>query len=187
MPTRNSKFLVSEARKFCRSLMDAVNSVILIFDPRSFRILDANKWAVEAYGYSRRELVGKELRQLTHEVPNYSDFARSASSMERTDFNKAGEPLQFLVGLSLIDYWGRKAVLSLQRDIAGRKAIEAAIAANEKRLRSILESISEIVLLIDAQGRIRFISPQVERVLGLMAKDVLGHDIFDFIHPDDQE
>jgi PAS domain S-box-containing protein len=167
--------------------MDAVNSVILIFDPRSFRILDANKRALEAYGYSRRQILGKELRQLTHEVPNYSDFVRSAGSIERTDFNKDGEPLQFLVGLSVIDYWGRKAVLSMQRDIGDRKAIESAIAASEKRLKTVLESISEIVVLIDAQGKIVFVSPQVERVLGLRVNDLLGDDIFEFIHPDDRE
>jgi PAS domain S-box-containing protein len=167
--------------------MDAVNSVILIFDPRSFRILDANKQALQTYGYSRRQLVGKELRELTNEVPNYSDFARSAGSMERTDFTKDGEPLQFLVDLSLVDFWGRKAVLSMQRDIGDRKVIEAAIAASEKRLKTVLESISEIVVLIDAEGRIVSINPQVERVLGLTVNELLGRDIFEFIHPDDRE
>src|SRR5215469_1796048 len=187
MPSRTPKSAISEARKFCRSLTDAVNSVILIFDPRSFRILDANKRALEAYGYSRRQLVGKELRELTHEVPNYSDFVRSAASIERTDFNKKGEPLQFLVGLSVFDFWGRKAVLSMQRDIGDRKVIEAAIAASEKRLKTVLESISEIVVLIDAEGKIVSINPQVERVLGLPVKEVQGRDIFEFIHPDDRE
>src|SRR6516162_7643384 len=104
MPSRAPTSVIADARKLCRSVMDAVNSVILIFDPRSFRILDANKQALQTYGYSRRQLVGKELRELTNEVPNYSDFARSAGSMERTDFTKDGEPLQFLVDLSLVDF-----------------------------------------------------------------------------------
>jgi PAS domain S-box-containing protein len=168
-------------------VIDAVNTVILIFDARSYRILDANRRALEVYGYSRRQLLGKELRQLTHEVPNYSDLVRSAGNMERTDFNKAGEPLQFLVGLSLFDYGGRKAVLSMQRDIGDRKVIEAAIVSSEKRLKTVLESISEIVVLIDAQGKITFVSPQVERVLGVKANEVTGHDVFEFIHPDDRE
>src|SRR5215472_3389266 len=187
MPSRTAKSAIADARKLCYSVMDAVNSVILIFDPRSFRILDANQRALEVYGYSRRQLLGKELRELTHEVPNYSDFVRSAGNMERTDFNKAGEPLQFLVGLSVIDFWGRKAVLSMQRDIGDRKLIEAAISASEKHLKTVLESISEIVVLIDAEGKIVSINPQVERVLGLTVKEVQGRDIFEFIHPDDRE
>src|SRR5262245_26545381 len=102
---------LTEARKLCRYLMDAVNDAILIFDPRSYRIVDANRSASEIYGYSHEELIGKEMRELTHEVPNYSDLFRSGGhKIERTDFNKAGESIDFLVSLGLIDYSGRKAV-----------------------------------------------------------------------------
>src|SRR5215471_8038051 len=183
----SSKTVISDARKFCRSLMDAINDAILIFDPRSFRILDANKAATSVYGYPRKELIGKEMRELTHEVPNYSDLLQTAHATERTDFNKAGEKIEFLVSLSLIDFWGRKAVLSLNRDITERNRIERGIAASEKRLRLLVAGISEILTLIDAGGVVRFISPQVERVLGIPITEVVGRNIFDFAHPDDRE
>src|SRR5215470_8900269 len=126
-------------------------SAILDFDRRSFRILDANKRAIQVYGYSRREIVRKEMRDLTDEVPDYSDLVHATKSVERTDVTKTGEKAVFLVSYSLIDYWGRKAVLSINRDIAERKRIESAIAANEKKLRLLVLNISEIVALIDAQ------------------------------------
>src|SRR5262245_33845851 len=138
MTPPSSKTVIADARKFCRSLMDAISDVILIFDPRSFRILDANKCAAIVYGYPRKELIGKEMRELNHEVPNYSDLLRTAHAIERTDFNKAGEPIEFLVSLSLIDFWGRKAVLSLNREITERKRIEHAISTSEKRLRLLI-------------------------------------------------
>jgi two-component system, cell cycle sensor histidine kinase and response regulator CckA len=187
MPSSSPNAAVSEARKLCRELMNAISDAILIFDPRSFRILDANKCAAVIYGYPRKELIGKEMRELTHEVPNYSDLLHTSRAIERTDFNKAGEKIEFLVSLSLIDYWGRKAVLSLNRDITERNKIERAIASSEKRLRLLIASISEILVLIDADSMIRFISPQVERVLGIPAVTVVGKNIFDFIHPDDRE
>jgi two-component system, cell cycle sensor histidine kinase and response regulator CckA len=187
MASPSSKTAIADARKFCRSLMDAVSDAVLIFDPRSFRILDANKCAAVIYGYSRKELIGKEMRELTHEVPNYSDLLRTAHATERTDFNKAGEKIEFLVSLSLIDFWGRKAVLSLNRNITERKRFERTITTSEKRLRLLIEGISEIVTLIDADGTIWFISPQVERVLDLTVAEVVGKNIFDYIHPDDRE
>jgi PAS domain S-box-containing protein len=187
MSLPNTKTVAADARKFCRTLMDAINDAILIFDPRSFRILDVNKRATEIYGYPREEFVGKEMRELTHEVPNYSDLLRGAHSMERTDFDKNGEKITFLVSLCLIDYWGRKAVCSINRDIRERKRIEDAIAESEQMCRSVLQNISEIVVLIDPEGMVRLISPQVERVLGLPASAVTGKNIFDFIHPDDRE
>lgn len=49
----------------------------------------------------------------------------------------------------------------------------------------LIQNISEIVVIIDAEGHIRFSNPQLEKVLGLRAEDVIGKNIFDFIHPDD--
>jgi two-component system cell cycle sensor histidine kinase/response regulator CckA len=186
MASPNPKSVVADAHKFCRSLMDAVHDAILIFDPRSFVVLDANQRAAETYGYSREELIGKEMQELTDEVPTYSDLLRGAHSMERTDFNRSNEKLEFLVSLSLIDYWGRKAVLSINRDIRERKRIESAVAAAEKRCRAVVDNVSEIVALTDAQGIINLIGPQVERVLGHLPQEVQGQNVFNYIHPDDR-
>src|SRR6185369_5805694 len=47
--------------------------------------------------------------------------------------------------------------------------------------------ISEIVAMVDPQGVVKFISPQVERVLGFCTTDLVGRNAFEFIHPDDRE
>lgn len=52
-------------------------------------------------------------------------------------------------------------------------------------LRLLIQNISEIVVVIDANGIIRFSNPQLERVLGRRTEDVVGRNIFEFIHPDD--
>jgi PAS domain S-box-containing protein len=186
MALEDPKSAIAEARKLCRHVMDAVHDAILIFDPRSFRILDANKYATEIYGYSREELLGKEIRELTQEVPNYSELLHGNHSMERTDFNKAGEKIEFLVSLGLIDFWGRKAVLSINRDIRERKRVEGAIISAEKKCAAVMDNISEIVALIDAHGLITLISPQVEGVLGYSPGELRGKSVFDFIHPEDR-
>src|ERR1700704_612290 len=164
---QQAKFAVPHARKLCRSLLNAVNDVVIILDPRSLRILDANESAIQIYGYPKKELVGKELKELTHDVRDYSHLVHHRQSIERTDFTKTGAKIEFLVSLSDIDYWGRKAVLSINRDIRERKRIEAIIASSENKLRLLIQGISETVALVDAEGLIRFISPQVERVLGM--------------------
>ena len=187
MGQQSAKSAVPRARKLCRSLLNAMNDPVLIFDSRSLRVLDANDSALKIYGYSKAELIGKELKEITHDPSDLSRLVRHERSTERTDINKAGEQIHFLVSLSDIDYWGRKAVLSVHRDIGERKRIEALVTSSEKRLRSLIQGISEIVALIDADAMVRFISPQVERVLGMPVQDVTGRSVFDFVHPDDQE
>lgn len=181
-----AKFGTSYAQKLCRSLLNAVNDAVIIFDPRSLRILDANVCASKVYGYSREEFLGKELKELTHEVRDYARLARHGQIIERTDFDKAGNKIDFLVSVSTIDYWGRKAMFSINRDIRDRKRIEAVITTNQHKLRLLLQGISEILALIDREGVVQFISPQVERVLGITASEVTGRSVFDFVHPDDR-
>jgi PAS domain-containing protein len=52
-------------------------------------------------------------------------------------------------------------------------------------LRLLIQHVTEIVVVIDAVGTIRFSNPQLEKVLSLRTEDVVGRNIFDFIHPDD--
>src|ERR1700748_710496 len=182
---QQAKFAVAHARKLCRALLNAVNDVVLILDPRSLRILDANECAFKVYGYAKEELIGKPLKVLTHDTRDYSRLVRHRQSIERSDFSKSEEKIDFLVSLSNIDYWGRKAILTINRDISERKRIETVISSSEHKLRSLIQGISEIVALIDAEGIVRFVSPQVDRVLGTGVQEVVGRKAFDFIHPDD--
>jgi len=54
MTMSNKQFAVSDARRLCRSLLDAVNDVVLIFEPGSSRVLAANKAACTVYGYTKK-------------------------------------------------------------------------------------------------------------------------------------
>jgi len=51
--------------------------------------------------------------------------------------------------------------------------------------RILIHNISDIVALLDANGILHFVTPRLETVLGYRADDVLGRNIFDFIHPED--
>jgi two-component system cell cycle sensor histidine kinase/response regulator CckA len=55
----------------------------------------------------------------------------------------------------------------------------------EKWFRTLIHNISDIVALIDAEGLLRFVNPRMETMLGYRSTDVLGRNIFDFIHPED--
>ena len=74
MTIPDKQFAVSDARRLCRSLLDAVNDVVFIFEPGSSRVLAANKSACKVYGYTKKEIVGKHLQMLTHDTTNYLPF-----------------------------------------------------------------------------------------------------------------
>lgn len=55
----------------------------------------------------------------------------------------------------------------------------------EKWFQTLIRSISDVVALIDADGILHFVNPRVETVLGFRTGDVIGRNIFEFIHPED--
>ncbi len=43
----------------------------------------------------------------------------------------------------------------------------------------------ETLVLLDAAGIIAYASPYTEKVLGYRTEEIVGHNIFEFIHPED--
>ena len=64
---------------------------------------------------------------------------------------------------------------------------EAALRASEERFRALVENSSDALLLIDAEGRITYLSPSSERHLGWAPEQLVGRSIFDFLHTEDRE
>ncbi|HEV7550451.1 MAG TPA: PAS domain S-box protein [Candidatus Angelobacter sp.] len=65
------------------------------------------------------------------------------------------------------------------------RASRCHMVLREKWFRTLIHNISDIVALIDAEGLLRFVNPRMETMLGYRSTDVLGRNIFDFIHPED--
>jgi len=84
--------------------------------------------------YTRRQLLSKKLQDLTDDIPQLRRISASLSPAGHTT-NSNGEKIDFLVSLSLIEYWGRKAMVSINRDIRDLKRIQDSISAKEKKFR----------------------------------------------------
>lgn len=62
-------------------------------------------------------------------------------------------------------------------DITARKKTEAALRDSEARLRSILETVPEAVIVIDEQERIESFCTAGERLFGYRTEEVIGRDV----------
>jgi two-component system sensor histidine kinase UhpB len=59
------------------------------------------------------------------------------------------------------------------------------LRASEEYFREVIENVSDIIFVVDRSGTIKYTSPSIERVLGYPAKEVVGKNAFQFIHPSD--
>ena len=77
---------------------------------------------------------------------------------------------------------GRTGIL---HDITEQKTAEGKLNKSEEQYRRLVESVNDVIYEVDAKGAIKFVSPSVNSVLGYTVQEVLGRNIFDFVHPND--
>ncbi len=79
----------------------------------------------------------------------------------------------------------RMAVLVLE-DITANKDMARCMMESEKRLRLLTDNMNDVIIHIDHSGNVLYVSPSLFQQLGYAPEDVIGHSVFDYVHPDDR-
>jgi two-component system, cell cycle sensor histidine kinase and response regulator CckA len=66
-----------------------------------------------------------------------------------------------------------------------RREAEAARRASDDRFRALVENSYDVLMLLDEQGRLTYITPAAARVLGWHPESMLGQSVFESVHPED--
>jgi diguanylate cyclase (GGDEF)-like protein/PAS domain S-box-containing protein len=71
-------------------------------------------------------------------------------------------------------------------DITERRRVEEALNRNEEYFRALIENSADIIVVVDADGRLRYASPAIERLLGVEPpEEGTVPALKSFLHPDD--
>jgi PAS domain S-box-containing protein len=76
-------------------------------------------------------------------------------------------------------------ITELKKTERAKKIAEDALRASEEYFREVIENSSDIIIILDRRGTIRYVSPSVERFLGYKPHEMIGKNTFRFIHPAD--
>jgi diguanylate cyclase (GGDEF)-like protein/PAS domain S-box-containing protein len=89
-------------------------------------------------------------------------------------------------GLAALTMLGAVLTIGLLgRLTAEREAAEAEARQSERRFRALVTNASDIILVVDAEGTLTYMSPAFERVLGLPSDRYVGRSAEGLIHPVD--
>jgi PAS domain S-box-containing protein len=129
-----------------RRLVDGAGDAFFLHDSQGL-IVDVNQRACEGLGYSRDELTKMNVRDI--DVQPYKDAeedmpwslpdAMYPMTFEGLHRRKNGDTLPVEIRLAFQDYAGQRWFLALVRDITERKHAEAALQAEQRLLRQLLE------------------------------------------------
>jgi PAS domain S-box-containing protein len=146
-----------------RRLFESARDGILILDPTTRKIVDANPFMSELLAYSHRQLVGKELWQIGL-LKDEESSRRAFRKLERTGYiryenlplqSKAGHRRDVEFVSNLYEEGGRAIIQCNIRDITERAQYTNALHLSEERFRALFELGPIGVYSCDLQGRIQ--------------------------------
>jgi two-component system, LuxR family, sensor kinase FixL len=156
---------------------------------RNGAIRSVNKATEQLFGYAASELSGRNVKILMPEpyarehdmyLANYLRTGRKKIiGIGREVVGRRKDGSVFPMDLSVGEAHDESAPIfvGIIRDITDRKAAELARRESELRLRSILDTVPDAIVVIDAQGMIQSFSPAAERLFGFQSAEVVGRNV----------
>jgi PAS domain S-box-containing protein len=192
---------VTIAEATIRELVESAADAIVVVDA-SGRIVLVNAETERLFGYSRQELLGELVELLVPEGAQEAHRAQRASYLADpvnrpihalgglTGRRKDGSEFPAEISLSTIKTpQGDLLVSATVHDVTDRRQAETALREREATLQAMVSASPDIIAVLDSAGRVRLMSPAVQRILGYAPSERLGEVAYTspILHPDDRE
>lgn len=149
------------------------------------RLVRANKAFFRQVGKTPAEALGRDVRTLIHLKPEETPCPACAARLERRDAfftkegndptNPTGRPIEVTIRVVRDHHGEPVGMLQGLRDLSHLRATEEALFREKERAEVTLKAIGDAVLTTDASGRINYLNPAAERLLGQGLSAVGGH------------
>jgi two-component system sensor kinase FixL len=178
--------LDSEART--RAVLAAAVDAIITIDEKGI-IESANPASEKLFGYTEREMVGKNVNLLMptpyreeHDgyLHNYMTTGLRriiGIGREVVGQRKDGSTFPMDLAVSEVQLEGRRLFTGIVRDITERKRAENALLDSEARTRAVLAAAVDAIITIDEHGLIESMNPASERLFGYTADEMTGRNV----------
>lgn len=186
----------SNLPKSTRLLSHVENSPLAIIEWN--HLLQVKSWspqAAELFGWTEAEAKGMAAVDIAH--PEDRDKLFQTVSLLMSGKNERNQLMARCLTRKRKTLWTQwfnsaqrddrghlVAALTLIQDVTDRQHLEQCVRNNERRFRSLIENITDGIVILDADLRIQYQSPSVRHIMGYAANELSGHAIRALVQPD---
>jgi PAS domain S-box-containing protein len=190
---------IQQSEERYRAMFESANDGIIIMEKKG-RITDINQTASDLFGYSQKEFIGKNLKEVMHLFTRRSQarvlknfalrmFGKHIPPYEVKMYTSTGEIIDIEINAVPLRKDGQViGDMAILRDVTFRKKAEKDLKENEERLRTVLEAVKEGITFSDELGRFEVFNSEMESLTGHSMKE--ANDSSDFnllLYPDPEK
>jgi len=180
---------LKESEERYSALFSNNNSVSLIIDPDTGRIVNANDAAARYYGYSRDQLLALGIHDLNRLAPEkvVRNLMRAKDKKEKhffsTHYRADGEKRYVEIYSGPITVQGKPLFYSIIHDVTDSRLAALALKESEERYRTLVDQLPDYVL-VHRDGILLYVNPAAASNLGYDVEKLIGNPIFPLIAPE---
>jgi PAS domain S-box-containing protein len=172
---------IRESENRFRNMFERNVAIMLIIDPDTGNIIQANKAALDFYGWSLELLSDMRIQEISvspsEAVTNEMNKAMSSGSMHLVFQHRRADNSMRDVDVSCckIEMQGKAFLYSIIHDITERKQAEEKVKELNRDFISLLENASDLIYFVDENCCYRFCSQTVANIAGHASwRDMIG-------------
>ena len=185
--------LQASEEKFSR-IFEGNPDALLILEPASGRILEANSGFERMSGFSRQECLGRPVQELGfwadrsghQRIAALAGLDQEIRGMELPFRHRDGTTLWGDASVVPVRFGDRDSHLVTIRDATERYRAAEALADSERLYRELLERQGEGFAVVDTSERFLYANPVAEQIFGVPPGGLLGRLLLDFLEPEEQ-
>lgn len=176
-----------------QNLVDNSPDIIERFD-LELRHLYVSPALTRITGIAAEAFLGKTCRELGMDEGMVNTWESAAAQLLKTGQKQVIEfaaptlegvrSFEMVIAPELSEAGTLDSILCISRDITERKQVEADLRHQKEMFQAIVDYIPVMIALFDHQGRIEFINPEMERVLGWSMGEWQQRDVMVDCYPD---